>query len=154
MVTDAGVVYLSHMENNTIDRIGPELPTAPRDVQGTVHGSVLTVSFRPPIDPGATPITGYQVSTDGGGSWHPVAVSAVGGRLVGTLSGVSGSSLQVLVRALNTSGPSGNSSGVSVTGSAQLPVTGAAVAGTAGIGLVLLVLGIGLVRALSGRQYA
>jgi hypothetical protein len=48
---------------------------------------------------------------------------------------------------------SGSGSG-SASGSPQLPVTGAAIAGTAGIGLVLLVLGIGLVRALGGRRPA
>jgi hypothetical protein len=67
VVTDNGVVYLSHNENNTIDRIGPLTPPAP---------------------------------------------------------------------------------------AGALPVTGSAVVGTAGIGLVLLVLGIGLVRALHRRQYS
>jgi hypothetical protein len=154
VVNDAGVAFLSHSDNNTIDRIGPETPSAPRDVQATLHGNALAVSFLPPADSGTTPITSYEVSVDGGTSWHAISVTSSGGRLVGTLNGVSASSFQVLVRAQNTAGASDNSTGLPVSTSAALPVTGAAVATTAGIGLVLLVLGIGLVRTLRGRQYS
>jgi hypothetical protein len=157
VVNDAGVIYLAESDNNTIDRIGPETPSAPRDVQATPHGTALELSFLPPIDPGTSPILGYEASIDGGVHWQTIAVTPTGGRLVGTFTGVSASSFQVLVRALNTTGASANSTAVSVgsgSGSAQLPVTGAAIAGTAGIGLVLLVLGIGLVRALGGRRHA
>jgi hypothetical protein len=145
VVNDGGVAFLSHSDNNTIDRIGPETPSAPRDVQATLHGTALEVSFLPPADSGTTPITSYQVSIDGGAHWQTMSVTSTDGRLVGTLSGVSASSFQVLVRAQNTAGASDNSTGLSVSTLASLPVTGAAVAGTAGIGLV---------RALHGRRYS
>jgi hypothetical protein len=154
VVNGAGVAYLSHSDNNTIDRIGPETPSAPRDVQATLHGNAVALSFLPPVDGGTTPITGYEASLDGGAHWQTISVTPSDDRLLATLNGVSGSSVQVLVRALNISGPSGNATGSAGSSSAALPVTGSAIASTAGIGLVLLVLGIGLVRALHRRQYS
>jgi len=148
------VAYVSDSDNHTIDRIGPAAPSAPRDVQVTPHGSTLGLSFLPPIDPGTSSITAYEASIDGGAHWQTVTVTPSGGRLVGTLTGVSGSSFQVLVRARNITGASVNGTASATGQSASLPVTGAAVATTAGIGLVLLVLGIGLVRTLRGRQFS
>ncbi|MFI5916300.1 fibronectin type III domain-containing protein [Dactylosporangium sp. NPDC051541] len=158
-VNDAGVVYAAHSDNNTVDRIGPEAPSAPRDVRAAVSGTTLNVSFQPPVDAGSTPITGYEVSLDGGVTWTTLATTASGGRLAGSVAGVSAATAyQVQVRAVNVSGASTAGAGATTAAPAAPPggglaVTGAATSTTVGIGVVLLVLGLGL-RRLVGRRRA
>jgi titin len=111
----------TYSDHHTIDRIGPEAPSAPRDVQATPTGGSLTVSFLPPTDAGTTPVTGYEVSTDGGTTWAPMTVTPAGERLTGTVAGSASS--QVRVRAVNTSGASAPATGTVAAsgGPAQFP---------------------------------
>ncbi|GAA3272335.1 fibronectin type III domain-containing protein [Dactylosporangium vinaceum] len=160
-VNDAGVVFAAHSDNNTIDRIGPATPSAPRDVQAAVSGTTLTVSFEPPVDAGTTPITGYEVSLDAGATWTTLATTAAGGRRTGNVSGVTaGTAYQVQVRAVNGSGASDAGAGsavptapVAAAPGGGLAVTGDATSTTVGIGVLLLVAGLGL-RRLVGRRRA
>jgi sugar lactone lactonase YvrE len=156
VVDDGGVVFLAHSDNNTVDRIGPLTPGPPLDVQVNPSGSTLGLSFLPPADAGTTPVSSYEVSIDNGATWNTFVATPSGGRLTGSISGVPpATSYQVLVRALNLSGASESSSAVTVSPISQpsrLPVTGAAAASIASVGVVLLALGMGVIRAVGSRR--
>jgi len=89
-------------------------PGAPRAVTGRGGDRTLTVSWTAPANPGASAVTGYQVSIDGGRSW--VTVQPTGGeQLSATIAPVrKGRSYPVRVRALNGSGAGAASAEVSV----------------------------------------
>ena len=88
-------------------RIGPPEPGAVRNLVVT-PGAVgsATLSFALPASVGATPITGYAASTDGGASWQSITTTAASGQvLTSTLAGLAaGSTYQVVVHAVNASG--------------------------------------------------
>ena len=88
-------------------------PAAPIVVAVAPGNRSLTVTWQPPASNGGAPITGYQVSTNGGSSW-----SSVGAVTSATVSGLTnGRSYRVRVRAINAAG-AGSSSG-SITAAAR-----------------------------------
>jgi len=116
-VDSSGVVYIADEVNGTIDRVGPET-AAPPTITTIVPGNgTATISFLSPVSAGTSPISGYEVSTDGGVTWRPLSTTGgLEGALQGTISGLSdGSTYLVLLRALNGSGAGAPSAGASVT---------------------------------------
>ncbi|AGL16845.1 fibronectin type III domain-containing protein [Actinoplanes sp. N902-109] len=85
------------------------VPGAPTGVTVTAGNTEATVTFTPPADTGGSPITGYQVSTDNGGTW--VALPANG--LVTGLT--NNTTYAVRVRAVNAIGAGAASAAVNVT---------------------------------------
>jgi titin len=84
----------------------------PRTTPGAPSGLVLIpadrqlgVQFVAPTVDGGAPISGYEVTTDNGVTWHPLLVTG-SGPLVGMVSGlINGTQYRVLVRAVNIAGP-------------------------------------------------
>jgi outer membrane protein OmpA-like peptidoglycan-associated protein len=81
-------------------------PAAPTRLAATGIDGGLTLTFTPPADTGGSPVTGYQVSTDGGQTWAPLSSTLAGnGTRIGALVGLdNGSTYPIQVRAVNTAG--------------------------------------------------
>jgi hypothetical protein len=102
-------------------------PGVPDAVTATAATTSITVSFIAPVT-GGSPITGYEISADGGGNWAPFSPS--GSPLTGTIAGLTpGTVYRVAVRALNTVG-SGDPSTVEAV--STLPATVAGPTATVG----------------------
>jgi hypothetical protein len=115
-VNSDGTLYVAEAFYNAVDRIGQPTPGAPRDVALTAHDGSAALSFRAPVDPGTSPITGYQASLDGGASWQTITVSGAGETLTSTLDDLTdGVTYTVRVRAVNSSGPGAVSQPASAT---------------------------------------
>ena len=140
-VVPGGTVYIADSANNTIDRVGLAAPGAPGQPQLTAGDTTAQLSFRPPVDLGTSPVTGYQVSLDGGATWQTISTTpGAGGALTTTLNGLTdGTTYSVMVRAINGSGPGQNSPSGSVTPEPPTPVsTGIpVVSGAASVGHTL-----------------
>ena len=118
-----GTFYIADSNNNTIDRVGPTTPGAPSQLVLVAGDGTAQLSFTAPIDPGTSPITGYQVSLDGGTTWQTITTApGAGNTLTTTLSGLTdGTTYAVRVRAVNTSGAGAASPSGSVTPKAPSP---------------------------------
>ncbi|SDU92924.1 Outer membrane protein OmpA [Microlunatus sagamiharensis] len=87
---------------------GPAVPAAPTGVTVTPGDRTATLSFTVPDSDGGQPITGYEVSVDGGDSWDGVATTAAQGSstertaLLGGL--LNGRTYEIAVRARNADG--------------------------------------------------
>ncbi|AGZ42862.1 fibronectin type III domain-containing protein [Actinoplanes friuliensis] len=92
----------------TITPVGG-LPGAPTGLSVTRGDRSATATFTPPADPGSSAITGYEVSTDDGWNWAPLAPSGVIPALT------NGTTYVVRVRAVNTTGAGPAGDGVPVT---------------------------------------
>ena len=105
VVDSAGNVVFTSRWNQVL-RIGPAEPSAPRNVAVTPGDGTAALTFDPPVSQGTSLVSGYEVSTDGGATWHTLATTAgAGGRLAATVVGLTdGTTYNVLVRALNSSG--------------------------------------------------
>jgi uncharacterized protein with LGFP repeats len=80
------------------------LPAAPTGLSATPGNASATLSFTPGSD-GGSPVTGYQVSTDGGTTWTTLATTASGSTETGTITGLTnGTPYPVKVRAVNSVG--------------------------------------------------
>jgi hypothetical protein len=92
------------------------VPSAPRNISGTGLNTSATVRFQAPASDGGTPITGYQISTDGGGSWSDASVVDNGdGTYSVTITGLTaGSTYDIRGAAVNAIGR-GASASISVT---------------------------------------
>lgn len=111
-------------------------PVAPGDPQGVAAeprngGAALTIT--PPDDDGGTPVTGYEVSLDGGTTWTPLATADAGdgtrtARVTGLQNGIR---IRVMVRAVNAVG-AGSSTVVSVTPEPEPPAAPTALSVAAG----------------------
>jgi sugar lactone lactonase YvrE len=112
-----GVLYIVEYGAEAVDRIGTVQPSSPREVTATLSGGTLSISFLPPITSGSSPITEYEVSTDGGATWHTVSTAAQAGEGLGaSVSGLTGGPYEVEVRAVNSSGPGAASANISLAG--------------------------------------
>ncbi|MBT8227967.1 MAG: fibronectin type III domain-containing protein, partial [Dactylosporangium sp.] len=91
-------------------------PGSPTGLVMTPHNGAAALSFTPPGDTGGSAITGYEVSTDNGGSWSALTTSAgAGGTRTGAVMGLTnGVTYQVRVRAVNVVGAGSASCAVSV----------------------------------------
>jgi hypothetical protein len=114
------------------------LPSEPTAVVGTVTSATSArVSWAPPLDDGGSPITGYLVSRDGGGTGKPIWATAVPATTFsqGFNKLTTGATYRLSVAAINTRGTGPEVSVsvlVKVTTAPGAPVIGTAQAGTAG----------------------
>ncbi len=122
-VVPGGTVYIAERGNNTIDRVGLATPAAPGQPVLTPGDGRAQMSFTPPIDPGTSAISAYQVSLDGGATWTTITTSpGPNGTLTATLTGLTdGTTYSVVVRAVNDGGPGPGSPSGSVTPQSQAP---------------------------------
>ena len=96
-------------------------PDAPQQLTVTSDDASVPLGFAAPARDGGDPITGYQVSTDGGTSWAPLTTAGTG-PFTATVTGLAnGTRYAVMVRAVNTVGAG--------PGSAIVPATPATVPG-------------------------
>jgi hypothetical protein len=115
-VDSSGIVYAASYTR--IVRIGPPGPTAPRNLVIARDAGTAAISFDPPLNPGSSPITGYEVSSDGGATWSALTTAAgSGGARTATVSGLTQATTSLLVRAINA-----GSSGATAGGAAPPPV--------------------------------
>jgi len=87
-----------------------DVPAAPSALSVRVGDRMATLVFTLPVSTGGKPVTGYEVSTDGGGTWHLSSTTAVKGsatRRSATLGGLAnGSTYKIMLRVRNANGPS------------------------------------------------
>ncbi|WP_433607457.1 fibronectin type III domain-containing protein [Dactylosporangium sp. CA-139114] len=147
VASSTGAVFVGGVGG--VARIGPATPSAPQDLRITPRDRSLELSFRAPLDAGADPVAGYQVSLDGSQTWRPLATEVDGDRLTGSVAGLdNGVQYAVLVSARNAAGASPGSVILpAVPGASFLAVTGTDVAVFAWTGLFAVLVGIGLVVA-------
>jgi outer membrane protein OmpA-like peptidoglycan-associated protein len=102
----------------TVPYTPPGTPTGFTAVRGDQDAAL---SFTAPADTGGVPITGYQVTTNGGTTWQLITtIAGPGGTLQAALTGLTnGTSYQVAVRAVNVIGAGYSTTAVLVT-----PITG------------------------------
>ncbi len=115
----SGVAYTFQVTATNAVGTGPQgssdvytrtgLPSVPLDLVATPSYRSLALSFAAPLTEGRSPILGYRVSVNGGGSWSELAVSgADGGPYQAAVSGlVPGRTYQVRVQAYNGFGYGG-----------------------------------------------
>ena len=110
----AGTLYIT--DSTRVQRIGTPTPSAPRSLIVTPGDSSAALSFRAPITPGTSTVTGYELSTDGGVTWGALATSpGAGATLTARIQGLSaGTSTNLLLRAVNGSGGGETSSGLAL----------------------------------------
>ena len=104
-------------ESSTAD---PHASQDPRvSLQVRPGDRTLGLSWAPPVNPGGTSVSAYDVSINGGRNWRRVRTVLAGGRLSTRVDGVrNGASYSVMVRALNAAGH-GVSSDAALTRTAQ-----------------------------------
>ncbi len=135
----AGVVTTS---SNVLVAAAAVVPSAP-SITATAGDSLANLSWTPPSD-GGSAITGYQVSTNGGGSWTTISTTTttttVNGNVVNTVTAAAtgltnGTSYNIAVRAVNNVGNGAVSSAVAITPVA-VPGPPTGVSGSRGNGFV------------------
>ncbi|WP_165400402.1 virginiamycin B lyase family protein [Motilibacter rhizosphaerae] len=90
------------------------VPSAPSGMAWTQADGSVGVSFPAPGDNGSA-ISGYEDSTDGGGSWHLLTTTTSGSTVSGTIASLAnGSAYSLEVRAVNGVGAGGASSALTV----------------------------------------
>lgn len=91
-------------------------PSPPRGVRAVGSDRRLDISFLAPTLSGRSPLSGYEVSLDGGRRWSRVTTTASGGRLLTTITGLmDGATVTVAIRARNASGAGAATGTVSVS---------------------------------------
>ncbi|WP_433211891.1 beta strand repeat-containing protein [Dactylosporangium sp. CS-047395] len=109
-----------------------DVPAAPTVTATALDGGVR-VQFAAPSNEGS-PITRYEISTDGGGTWATLPTTPTGATLSGTVTGLTnGTQYGVRVRAVNAKGDGHPSTNQSIT-PAAVPGAPTAVSATRGNG--------------------
>ncbi len=87
-----------------------DVPAAPTGLSVKLGDRAVALVFSKPTSTGGKPISGYEVSTDGGKTWHPLATTAVGGsstRLSAGIAGLAdGATYTIEIRVRNANGTS------------------------------------------------
>ena len=119
----AGTLYIT--DSTRVQRIGTATPSAPRSLVVTPGDGSAALSFRAPITPGTSSVTGYELSTDGGVTWGALATSSgAGATLTARIQGLSaGTSTNLLLRAVNGSGGGETSSAVALIPAPAVVIT-------------------------------
>ena len=90
------------------DVLVTDAPGAPAQLSVTPGDRVATLAFAPPTTDGGKPVTGYEVSVDGGTTWRGVSTTAVAGssteRTTKVVALDNGSTYPIEVRARNADG--------------------------------------------------
>ncbi len=108
------------------------VPGAPTGLQVTTGAATIAVAFTPPADNGGTPITGYEITTDGGSTWSPLAVSGTTSLSSTLVNQVNGQGYDVAVRAVNLVGTSSATASQAVTPSTIPDAVSAVTVSTSG----------------------
>lgn len=136
-VDSTGALYIADKNNETVDRVAGLPPAPPGQPTLTPGDGSAQMSFTPPVDAGTSAVTSYQISLDGGATWITITTSpGPNGTLTATLTGLTdGTTYNVIVRAVNNSGPGAASPSGSVTPQASAPqnTRPPAITGTAGV---------------------
>ena len=93
------------------------VPGPPTGLVATPGNGGAGLTFRPPANDGGSPITGYEVSTDGSSTWSALSTAAgAAGARTATVTGLTdGTPYAVRVRAINIAGTGTPSNSVTVT---------------------------------------
>ncbi len=118
-------------ESSSSNAVTPKTtPGAPSDVTTTAAATTVAVTFSSPNN-GGSPITSYQVSTDGGTTWLPITVAGTAPELHASIDGLAaGTTYHLVLRARNAVGTGAASTSAEVT---TLPATLATPTAVAGI---------------------
>jgi uncharacterized repeat protein (TIGR02543 family) len=141
-------------------------PDAPRDFTATAGNGKITLSWGVPEFDGGSPITGYELSTDGGANWvnignttsHTVTGLTNGTAYSFVLRAVNGISYGSLSRVATAtpSASAGSGSGMPQTGDSltgeRLILMGTVIGTVLSAGLILLFGGVAYRRRFGGRQ--
>ncbi len=96
-------------------------PGQPLSLTGTSADKSISISFSAPADHGY-PLTGYDISLDGGATWSALTYTSAGGTVSATVAGLTnGHTYPVLVRARNVLGTGVASAAVSLTPAGPAP---------------------------------
>jgi titin len=99
---------------SSADELVSPYPSAPTITSITTANASLSVAFNPPTSRGASAITNYQYSLDGGTTWTTRAPTSANSPL--TISGLNnGTSYSVIIRAVNTQGAGETSNSMEAT---------------------------------------
>ena len=91
-----------------------DVPGAPTLLQAVSYDAATRLSFAPPTDPGSSPVTGYEISLDGGQQWRPLRANSAN-PVAGAVGGLTnGRTYVVKVRAVNLVGPGAASAAIAV----------------------------------------
>jgi outer membrane protein OmpA-like peptidoglycan-associated protein len=89
-------------------------PGAPRLLKAVSYDAATRVSFAPPTSTGGSPVTGYEISLDGGQHWRPLrhnSANPISGAVAGLTNG---RTYAVRIRAVNGIGPGPASGNIAV----------------------------------------
>ncbi len=84
-------------------------------VEAVPGDGLATLTFSAPAEDGGAPVTGYEVSTDGGDTWSALTYTGVGPYTAVLVDLVNATTYTVAVRAVSSAGPGAASGTVTVT---------------------------------------
>ena len=121
----------------TVTPTSSAAPSAPTNLAAAPGDTQGTLTFTAPTAIPGHPVTGYEVSTDGGTTWSPLSTSGSGSSLTATLTGLTnGATYPVTVRAVNDNGSGTAAAGTNLTpSSSAVPAAPTNLAGAPGSGL-------------------
>jgi putative cell wall-binding protein len=110
-----GNLYITDFENSVVRRLGPAPPGKPKNVAATAGNSSAHVSWDAPDFDGGSPITGYTVTGDPGGTTVTVGGDATSADVNGLTNGTSYTFTVTAANAIGT-GPSSDPSNAITAG--------------------------------------